>query len=184
MPLSRRVAGFALAAALTFTMAQAEEAPHAEPGPSDITVARMVELIEALDETAETAGSTVRFRIADRPLMFVYDETSRRMRIMTAVAPEASLEKPDLLRLMQANFDSALDARYAIAQSVVWSVFIHPLDGLSEAEFVSAISQTATLALTYGSTFSSGSVVFGGGDSQGLLEDELKDTLKEKGVPI
>ncbi len=31
---------------------------------------------------------------------------------------------------MQANFDTALDARYAIAKGALWSTFIHPLSDL------------------------------------------------------
>jgi len=38
---------------------------------------------------------------------------------------------------MQANFDSALDARYAIAKGKLWSAFIHPLSELNEEQFFS-----------------------------------------------
>ena len=87
-----------------------------------------------------------------------------------------------LLRLMQANFDSALDARYAIAQGALWSTFIHPLSSINDEDFVSGLGQTVNLVLTYGSSFASGGVVFGGGDSQveqNQLIEELQDRTKE-----
>ncbi|MEO0425337.1 MAG: hypothetical protein AAF184_23575, partial [Pseudomonadota bacterium] len=70
-----------------------------------------------------------------------------------------------LRRLLQANFDTALDARYAIARDTLWATFIHPLSPLTEDQLLSAISQTLSIALTYGSTFSSGVWAFGGGDT-------------------
>ncbi|MEO0975570.1 MAG: hypothetical protein AAFX85_20965, partial [Pseudomonadota bacterium] len=73
---------------------------------------------------------------------------------------------PELLRrLMQANFDTALDARYAIARNTVWATFIHPLSPLSEEELLSALAQTISIARSYGSTYSSGVWAFGGGDA-------------------
>ncbi|MEM1104287.1 MAG: hypothetical protein AAGH48_09280 [Pseudomonadota bacterium] len=165
------------------TRAHAQAAGDAEL-PRGMSVARMTEIISALDENMEAEGSSVRFTIEGTALILVYDEAAQRMRIMTPVADETALSPDQVKRLMQANFDSALDARYAIAQSLVWSIFLHPLDGLGEREFISGISQTANLARTFGTTFASSGTVFGGGDSQGLLERDLFETLEEKGVPI
>ena len=76
---------------------------------------------------------------------------------------------------MQANFDAALDARYAIARGQLWAVFIHPLSPLKRDQLISGIGQTVNIALTYGSTYSGGATSFGGGDSGSLL---LEDLLK------
>jgi hypothetical protein len=81
---------------------------------------------------------------------------------------------------MQANFDSALDARYAIAQNLLWGAFIHSLNGLSEEEFLSGLLQTINVAQTFGSTFTSGAVVYGGGDSQGIMTDQLEELIKKR----
>ncbi len=80
---------------------------------------------------------------------------------------------------MQANFDSALDARYCIAKDILWAVFIHPLSELSDEEFISGLAQTINLAATYGSTFSSGALVFQGGDSQGLKDKYYRDIMEK-----
>ena len=43
------------------------------------------------------------------------------------------------LRLMQANFDSALDARYAVVRGVLWSAFLHPLGSLNDSQFLKGV---------------------------------------------
>lgn len=130
------------------------------------------------DLTGE-AGSW-QMAVAGRTLHVVTDENAGRMRIMTAVGPAGELSQEQLYRLMQANFESALDARYSIANGVVWSVFIHPLSPVSDAQLVSSLAQTVTLAETYGSTFSSGALAYGGGDHG----SELFEQLNEKGTPL
>ena len=83
------------------------------------------------------------------------------------------------MRLMQANFDSALDARYAVAQGRLWGVFIHPLSPLEKDQLLSAFVQTINIARTYGQTYSGGATVFGGGDSNGLYQELLEELLKK-----
>ncbi|MEM7524503.1 MAG: hypothetical protein AAF360_12240, partial [Pseudomonadota bacterium] len=84
-----------------------------------------------------------------------------------------------LLRLMQANFDTALDARYAVAQGRLWSVYIHPLSALGKDEFISGLGQTVNLARTYGSLYTGGALTFGGGDSNDIHRALIDDLLKK-----
>ena len=67
--------------------------------------------------------------------------------------------------LLAANFDRALDARYAVARGYVWSVFIHPLSLLTDAQFIDGVSQVVTLADTYGTSYTSTDLVFQGGQN-------------------
>ena len=97
---------------------------------------------------------------------------------MTPVASVEVLDGDLLYRMLQANYDSALDARYAIAQGLVWSVFIHPLSNLDEAFLASAIRQVHTAAETFGTTFTSGELIYGGGDSDERI-DELERALRD-----
>ena len=99
-----------------------------------------------------------------------------RMRVLIPLERSDDLSKDELLRLMQANFDSALDARYAIAQGQLWAAFIHPLSSLTDEEFLLGIGQTANVVASFGSTYSSGMFIFGGGDS---AEIERKRFLEE-----
>lgn len=113
----------------------------------------------------------------------ITDEKADRMRILVGISTADKLEKGRLFRLMQANFDSALDARYCIAQNIVWAAFIHPLSILSEEQFFSGLGQTINLAATYGTTFSSGALIFKGGDSKGLQDKHYRGIM-EKGKTI
>lgn len=141
--------------------------------------ARLGAIVLALDPEARQVNNSFLLTIDGIPLTVVTDPAADRMRIFAMVRPEAGIG-PDLLRrLLQADFDSALDARYALAQGFLWSVYIHPLSPLTQDQIVSGISQTVTLVKTFGSTFNSGAFTFGGGDSAGILEDELRKRLEE-----
>jgi hypothetical protein len=87
------------------------------------------------------------------------------------------------MRLMQANFDSALDARYAVANGRLWGVFIHPLSPLEKNQFLSGLVQTVTVARTYGTGYTSGGAVFGGGDSNEIYR-KLFEELQKKGEAL
>ena len=106
------------------------------------------------------------------------------MRIMVAVRSAKDLTPEEMMRIMQANFDSALDSRYAVARDILWATFIHPLRTLHDKQFIAAIGQTVNLALTYGTSYSSGLLTFGGGDSNAILRRKLIDELLKKGTPI
>ena len=61
---------------------------------------------------------------------------------------------------------------------------IHPLAALHDRQFISAIGQTVNLSLTFGKTFSSGAMSFGGGDSRDIIRKQLIEKLQKKGLPI
>ena len=146
------------------------------PAPAAMDNARLGALIERLDPEAGGRPGYWQLNIRDRAVVVITDERANRMRILAGVARSEGVPPELLYRLMQANFDTALDARYAIAQEVIWTAFIHPLGSLDEALFVSGLAQVVTLAETFGTTFSSGGMTFGGGDSGELLK-ELQDRL-------
>ena len=84
---------------------------------------------------------------------------------------------------MQANFDSALDSRYALANGRLWSIFIHPFAALGNDRLISGIAQTVNVAKTYGTLYSGGALQLGGGDSNDLQRDLIERLLK-RGVDI
>ena len=141
-----------------------------------MTAIRMSELILRVDENAINDGSTWYFNIIGLDAVLVFDIEADRMRVLIPIENTGDLSKNELLRLMQANFDSALDARYAIAQGQLWGAYIHPLSTLTDEEFLLGIGQTANVVASFGSSYSSGMFVFGGGDSG---EIERKRFLEE-----
>ena len=159
------------------------EAPEDAEDEDGVNAAKMsgeklAALIKDLDENAVIDGPSVVFEIAERELMMVYDSTADRMRVISPILQANAIPAEVMERMLQANFDAVLDARYAVANDIVWSVFLHPLTSLTEDDFISGLAQTITAAETFGTAFTSGAVVFGGGDSNAIHEDLLED-LKE-----
>jgi len=158
----------------------APEAPAAEPA---MTLDRLDTIIRALDPEAQGNGAAWQFTIDGVQVLIVTDERADRMRAMTPVARSADVTTEQMIRMMQANFDSALDARYAIASDVLWSAFIHPLGPLEKDQLISGIGQVVNLAQSFGTLYSSGGLLYGGGDS-GALQRALIDELLKKGEEI
>ena len=77
------------------------------------------------------------FTISERVVIIVTDQLNNRMRIISPVSKADGIPPELMKRLMQANFDTALDARYAIARGVIWATFIHPLRALHDRQFIS-----------------------------------------------
>ena len=155
--------------------------PARAEGP--MSLEKLQEIVRAVDPDAQITPSAMMLTVEDIPVIIVHDADRNRMRAMTAIRSAATLSPEELMRMMQANFDSALDARYAVAQGRLWSVFIHPLAELQKDEFLEGLGQVVNLALTYGSTYTSGALTFGGGDSN-QLHRELIERLLKKGEDI
>jgi len=143
-----------------------------------MTASNLKTLIEKFDEKAIATGNSVTFSLNERELLMVYDEKADRMRIITPVAPSGIASEEVLIRMMQANYDAVLDVRYAMANDIIWTVFIHPLSSLTQKEFLSGVAQAVTAAETFGTSYTSGAFVFGGGDSSSIHEDLLKELEK------
>ncbi len=153
------------------------------PIPEDRSI-ELGKIIQRLDAEAEKNGNSWVFMIEGSEVTLVFDTRADRMRLIVPIVELADIKEGQLLRMMQANFDSALDARYAIAHGVVWGVFIHPLNSLTDRDFISGIGQTVNVALTFGGSYSSGELVFGGGDSQGIERRRLIEELQKKGQGV
>ncbi|MEM1237472.1 MAG: hypothetical protein AAGI10_10915 [Pseudomonadota bacterium] len=161
------------------SVAVAQETPEATPDYSPMTPERVAEIALALDPDARLGGNGVELTISDVPVLIVMDGFADRMRAMVPIRDAAGMGQEELARVMQANFDTALDARYAIARGRLWAVFIHPLSPLERDQLISGIGQTVNIALTYGSAYSGGAMSFGGGDSGALLLEELLERGQE-----
>lgn len=159
-------------------------APPVEvPAEGPMTLERLAQIVTAIDADVVAQGPTLQFSIEGIPVMVVADAAADRMRAIVPIASADGLEPADLLRMMQANFDTALDARYAVANGRLWGAFIHPLSSLERDQLISGLVQTVNLARSYGQSYSGGAHVFGGGDSGGIYR-ELFEELKKKGEAL
>lgn len=166
-----------------------EPAPDAAPETDEVpakveAAAGLLVIVTAIDEDARLTGNGATFTIDETTVTLVFDVNADRMRLFSQIRPGDGLSGPQLRRLMQANFDTALDARYAVAQGQLWSTFMHRMTTLTQEDFVSALAQTVTLVKTYGTTFSSGAMSFGGGDSNAEIQKLLDRILKDDGEEI
>jgi len=135
----------------------------------------IVGAVEAMDQKAMEAiiiskaeshkggGGFLKFDYRGVSMMVISDITHDRMRIVTPVAKYDELSQTQIDKIMQANFHSALDARYAVSSGVLFSAYIHPLSPLTREMIESALSQVANLARSFGSEYSSGVLKFRGG---------------------
>ncbi|MEM8919219.1 MAG: hypothetical protein AAGE37_10195 [Pseudomonadota bacterium] len=163
-----------------FALTDPEQAPREPSEEAKAALAMIGAALKKIDEEIEPTGNNWQFQLGEHIVLVVTDPIAERMRIMIPIVPAEQLGTELLQRLMQANFDSALDARYGIAQNLLWGTYIHPLTSLEEAEFLSGLSQTVAIVKNFGTSFSSGAAVFGGGDSQGIIEDQLEELIRER----
>ena len=94
--------------------------------------------------------------------LVITDETHNRMRILSPVADVDSVPSDRWPIMMAANFDRALDARYCVKEDTLWSAYLHPLAQLDGNQFLYSLRQVVTLVKNYGTTYSSGDLVFQG----------------------
>jgi hypothetical protein len=103
----------------------------------------------------------IRSQIDGVNVYLISDPVNDRMRLIVRVARDENLDVGALRVLLQANFHSTLDCRYAISGGIIYASFIHPLSSLTREEFDSALRQVVSLQRTFGTSFSSGEMVFG-----------------------
>lgn len=96
----------------------------------------------------------------DVPVFVFSDDEHDRMRIMAPIGVVEELDSDLLHVLLQANYDRALDARYAMRGNELWSVVVHPLATLATDDLPAMFDQVTTLVKNTGSTFASTELVF------------------------
>ena len=120
----------------------------------------LAELIHAIDPEATGPPGGLEFTHDRVKMVCISDATHGRMRIIAPVRAVSDLSGSQVAAVLEANYHSALDARYGTSQGIVYAAFIHPLAPLSPEEVWSAVQQVANLVHTFGSTYSSGELVF------------------------
>lgn len=176
--------------AMSLSVQAQETAPDLSPVPDmpappiqPMTIDRLSTILHALDPEAAPRAGGLGLTLGGIPVVVYADPNANRMRAVVPVASVEGLSPDDMERILQANFDTALDARYAIAQGRLWSVYIHPLTELQPQQLISGLVQTVTLAQTYGGAYASGSLSFGGGDSAERYR-ELMQELAPRGEAL
>ena len=132
----------------------------ATPAETPMTQERMEELISRSAQDVAGRAGALEFSYDGVSMACISDVTHDRMRIIAPITSVGGLSARTLEMLLVANYHTSLDARYAISDGAVYAAYLHPLSDLSEAQLASALRQVASLARTFGSTFSSGELSF------------------------
>jgi hypothetical protein len=126
-----------------------------------LSVESISELLDEVSTLLETGEGCWKVEYANRVLLLIVDKDHDRMRMMTPILKEDDLDEDDLWEVMEANFDRSLDARYAIGDGILWSLFLHPLTDLSRNLFLDGLDQVVTLANNFGGSYCSSDIIFG-----------------------
>ncbi len=126
-----------------------------------MTNARLEQILKSAEPSTKGGSGQWQMVRDNVPVVILTDESHNRMRVIAPAADVKQMDQQMLTKMMEANFMTALDARYAIFKGIVWAAFIHPLDSLRERDLISALSQVTTLVKTTGSSYSSSELRFG-----------------------
>jgi len=137
---------------------------------------RMDSLLKiTVNEIEGTLGSW-QMNYGERVVLIITDERANRMRIFSPIVAETDLEEGQLKKMLHANFHSALDAKYSLYEGFVISIFTHPLNELTENQFLDALRQVVVLNHTFGTTYQSTDLIFPGS----IQEKEVAPKVNEK----
>ena len=133
-----------------------------------MTGERLDSILRSQIPELQGGGGQWRFLVNDIPIIVLADSRANRMRIVAPVAEVADLNAEQIQSMLVANFHTTLDGRYAVNRDSVIATYVHPLDSLQERDLLSALNQVTSLVTTFGTTYSSGEVIFapGAGERQ------------------
>ncbi|MBE9036934.1 hypothetical protein [aff. Roholtiella sp. LEGE 12411] len=77
-------------------------------------------------------------------LLVLLSEDNTWLRVLLPIVP-AQEAQPFLGQLLEANFDTTQEVRYALYEGVVWGVFQHNINTLVSADFFNAINRLVSL---------------------------------------
>ena len=146
----------------------------------DMTPDRLHSIIQKNADEVKRSGDQWQFTIDDQVLICIADANADRMRIIAPIAQVDQLSENQIKNALVANFHTALDVKYAISDNLIWSVYLHPLQALSESQLDSALLQTYRAAITFGDTYQSTDMVF----PAAQREDVQKHKQKKQPIPL
>ena len=134
-----------------------------------MTHGTLARLLERLLEDMDGSDGFWHGQRNDVTVYVVSDVEHDRMRIMSPIGELRVTDSGFLSILLQANFDRALDAKYALRKKELWSVFMHPLSTIVPDDLGTFVDQVVALVKNTGTTYASSELIFG------VSEDERLD---------
>lgn len=143
---------------IPFGLVMGDQPWAAEP----MNVSKLEEIIHKSAGQVKGGNNYWEFTASGVRMACVADPRHDRMRIIAPIVKVSELTADQRDKMLEANFHSTLDARYAVSNGVVYAAYIHPLSPLLDSEVESGVKQVMELVRTFGTTYSSGQLVFGG----------------------
>ncbi len=154
----------------------APEAVLAQEAPLErMTLERLEAILQSQSDDLEGESGQWQATLGEQSMLVVTNVEADRMRFVIPIKPASELSVEEVQSMMLANFHSALDARYAVSNGFVVSVFVHPLSTLQERDARSAILQVNNLVENFGGSYASSAVGFGGTAAEQSSEPELQE---------
>ncbi len=147
---------------------------------NEMTQEKLDSIYTKISDSIEGSSGRWQFKVKDVVFIAISDSTHNRMRIISPIVETFKLTETLKEDALVANFHTALDVKYAISDDILWSVFIHPLKELSEDQVYNAVKQVYFANITFGTSFSSTSLVFPGREQKTDKEEEPKNFIKRK----
>jgi len=136
------------------------QAPETSETLAVMTPERLETVLQEEATDVRSQGNQWQFTLEGQSMLVLADDTRDRMRIVTPIVPTSELTSEQVASALVANFHTALDARYAVTDGALVSVFVHPLSSLQADDLRSALYQVARLAQNFGTTYSSEGLTF------------------------
>lgn len=126
---------------------------RAKIGPLGITGENATDIFRKWGIMLEGKPEQWHFFYTGMQMFLVIDPKTDRLRLMTPLARLDELRRdPDfaevmlLQKMLKANYLATGEARICLNRNILWTVFSHPLDTLTERDLLNAIEQVADVA--------------------------------------
>jgi hypothetical protein len=137
-----------------------------------MTVDELSELLAQVTDEFRQSPTHWQFIHDGIPMACLTDPGYDRMRIIAPITELSELDDATKDAVLEANFHTALDARYGSSNGLLFAAFLHPLSSLGDALARSALDQVASLVHTFGSQFTSGAIEFSSGSEYEEEDDD------------
>lgn len=124
-----------------------------------MTISKLEMILQEEGRDVNVQENVWQFTLEGRELVVLVNEENDRLRIIAPIISVNQLTGQQVQNILIANYHTALDARYAITDSTLVSVFVHPFRSLQENDLRSALYQVSRLATNFGTTYSSGDLI-------------------------
>lgn len=147
-----------------------------------MTLDELAVLIEEVVEDFRRSATHWQFSHRGIPMACLTDPSFDRMRFIAPIIEVQDLDEATKDAVLEANFHTALDARYGSSNGLLFAAFIHPLASLTPGLARSALDQVASLVQTFGTHYTGGTLEFISGEDE--LDEEADDDDDDDGGPL